>query len=789
MFYKMKIRSLPSIFLFLGSFITGILLQTNWLHRHEYWGFFHSKFLVNLRIAFSGFMIFLVAWLLHKALRFCLEQVRESKKHLYLNLDILSCVILPFFVYYRSHIPGRHEGNLYYIWVFSTWFAIKPSLWLGLLNFREKLSFLKQIVSIPKQIIKSFYWLNSRIRLNGYYYLAGFIFLCIQSVLFIRITPQFENHFLLYFSVILPYCLAFIGLSIILISYAKHFFSKPGLIIASSLVFMSWAAYWLDYTCYTLVNMHLPEMFTILFGEGLGNIAQILEGAGVSLSFFFLSLVLIALLPFVGLLIYNLTDKLNSKHPLYIKAYSPILFTLAFVGWAFLGDYNLTKKLSTPTVRKFQTTAPLAGILYPAKSNKLPMPGVLIPPPDESSYKKALTEASLNTQKAPHIFVFVIESLREDFINSDTAPFLSKFRDENISFEWGLSNANITHGSWFGIFYSLHPYHWYNVRGQPHQRMGAFPLRVLKELGYKEYVYSSATNLSYYDIGEVIFGSDYYLLNDMFQAKEQSTDIAYCDRLAINALKAAITKIKPEDKTFHTIFLDSTHHSYYWPEDFQAKFEPYTNNFNYFGSGAKQLEMTKNRYRNSISYVDTLVEEIVTSIKNQGLYDNSIIIVTGDHGEEFLETGHYFHGNALCMPQSHVVLYYKFPENSKQTATNSSHIDIFPSVFDYMSLDSSLLNLMDGQSIFDLNDRIILSIKPSGGKDPYQFYLHNGKEKLIAHFAYKESIYDATAIDLIDITDNKDQTISLGQKPSEQKEAVLKRFGNYLDKMFEPPHG
>lgn len=57
------------------------------------------------------------------------------------------------------------------------------------------------------------------------------------------------------------------------------------------------------------------------------------------------------------------------------------------------------------------------------------------------------------------------------------------------------------------------------------------------------------------------------------------------------------------------------------------------------------------RYDSEIWGVDAQIGRLVEGLKAQGLWDKTIIFITGDHGEEFKEHGHRFHGSNLYEPQ------------------------------------------------------------------------------------------------------------------------------------------
>ena len=55
------------------------------------------------------------------------------------------------------------------------------------------------------------------------------------------------------------------------------------------------------------------------------------------------------------------------------------------------------------------------------------------------------------------------------------------------------------------------------------------------------------------------------------------------------------------------------------------------------------LELARRYYRDSLAYVDRQLRRLVARLKSLGIFDDSLIVVTGDHGEEFGERNLIFH--------------------------------------------------------------------------------------------------------------------------------------------------
>ena len=86
--------------------------------------------------------------------------------------------------------------------------------------------------------------------------------------------------------------------------------------------------------------------------------------------------------------------------------------------------------------------------------------------------------------------------------------------------------------------------------------------------------------------------------------------------------------------------LDSPHYNYYWHESFTPPFSDYEEDIRFpFNPSQEEIDRYLRRYWNACAWVDHQIKEFCDYLKQEGRYDNSIIIITGDHGEEFQEQG------------------------------------------------------------------------------------------------------------------------------------------------------
>jgi len=93
-------------------------------------------------------------------------------------------------------------------------------------------------------------------------------------------------------------------------------------------------------------------------------------------------------------------------------------------------------------------------------------------------------------------------------------------------------------------------------------------------------------------------------------------------------------------------------------------------------------------YDSEVAFTDMYVGLLLEKLKEMNLFDNTLIILTSDHGEEFWEHKYLEHSRTLFEELIHVPLIVKMP-NSVQGETFAepvSILDVFPTVLDALSL-------------------------------------------------------------------------------------------------------
>ena len=95
-------------------------------------------------------------------------------------------------------------------------------------------------------------------------------------------------------------------------------------------------------------------------------------------------------------------------------------------------------------------------------------------------------------------------------------------------------------------------------------------------------------------------------------------------------------------------------------------------------------------YDGEVAYADSVVADFVAYLKKNGLYQNSIIVVVGDHGEGLGEHGEETHGIFLYDSTTHVPLIVKLPKANKSQVVEAQvrTTDILPTILDLLAIEA-----------------------------------------------------------------------------------------------------
>jgi len=538
----------------------------------------------------------------------------------------------------------------------------------------------------------------------------------------------------------------------------------------------------IDFLLVRLMDISVWHGMEFFFQESFSNMIEMMLATTIQPKIWFLSLGAAIGFVFVGWLVFHYMHKLYVKKPLFFS--SKTLFGFFAISFSLLAFQDLGLHFwGSPISSEIYTKAlPWKRTLFMPRGDLIEMNGYLGKSLGDLPWKEA--DSSLfSLERKPDIFLFVVESLREDFLNEQTMPTVDAFRKATVQFSKTLAPSNATHTSWFSIFYSSYPFHWpryYNKQWG----LGSPALALFKKMGYQVHVYT-ASGMNFYSMKRVLFGDQGQNIDSLHEFQLGGTVPCVADKGAVDALCEDLAASSQKGGRLHIIFLDSTHFDYSWPAE-ETVFTPIEERVNYLKIAYERnnLDKLQNRYRNSLHYVDSLFNKFKETAQREGLWDDSVVIFTADHGEEYNECGCMFHASNLSSPQIQVPLYMKLAEENSPSwqlsaQQKASTMDIFPTVFHYLLGDDSAAALFQGKSLFTRDSSsCLIGARYNGMLCPYQFYLQSNDYRMIVEFSDTKDVFRSKQVRVIAIENAQGENVPY--TPS----FVRTHFGEALDGLF-----
>jgi arylsulfatase A-like enzyme len=143
----------------------------------------------------------------------------------------------------------------------------------------------------------------------------------------------------------------------------------------------------------------------------------------------------------------------------------------------------------------------------------------------------------------------------------------------------------------------------------------------------------------------------------------------------------------------HFLFLHffDPHWPYLPPADFLERFGPRPHDISDLldtiasdspPASPSDVQQVVNLYDAEIAFADREIGRFLDELRKRGLYDRSLIILTGDHGESFWEHGIWEHTSTLYEELIRVPLIIKWPQNTirGRFTRQVSQTDIFATI-------------------------------------------------------------------------------------------------------------
>lgn len=351
-----------------------------------------------------------------------------------------------------------------------------------------------------------------------------------------------------------------------------------------------------------------------------------------------------------------------------------------------------------------------------------------------ASLKGARLEAMPGTEKR-NVVLIHLESVRErstDPYNPDanTTPFLDSLADRSLLVERAYTTIPHTSKALTSLNCGIYPHpetaiHEAEPGGVP---VNCLP-KMLGEQGYNSMVFQAATG-KFEDRPQLVenFGYDGFIgLEEMDKTGfERAGYLGYEDDIMLEPSRKWLEENGDEGPFLTSYVTITPHHEWLAPDR--------------YGLRDYDVEDPRfNRYLNTVRYVDFFTKNLIQQYKDLGLYEDTIFIVYGDHGEGFAEHGVRGHDNVIHEEGLRVPLIIHDPQRwqdgEKIGAEDPvNHMDIPPTILDLLNYrvvngeypGASVLDVPDGRTLFFNCRPDLLCMASTKGDEKYIY--HYGKQ-------------------------------------------------------------
>lgn len=288
-----------------------------------------------------------------------------------------------------------------------------------------------------------------------------------------------------------------------------------------------------------------------------------------------------------------------------------------------------------------------------------------------------------------NIVVVMLESVRADATtvynpNLPTTPFLAELAKESLVVDDMYAVIPRTSAAWVAILAGRYPGTRETVKDYA-SRTPVAPLdtslpAILRGRGYAS-AFITPTSITYENDSEVIGALAFQKVvtaEDIpAPASGSVTPFGWEDRSALQPIGSWL-----DERTQHggpfllAVMTNVGHYPYGLPPDYPTRHYP-------------SRTPEHDSYLNCVHYIDEYLRELVGLLRDRNVLENTVLIVLGDHGEEFQEHGGIVHGFALYDEVLHVPMLIRFPQADAQRGHIRGlrqQIDILPTIAESLGL-------------------------------------------------------------------------------------------------------
>ena len=310
-------------------------------------------------------------------------------------------------------------------------------------------------------------------------------------------------------------------------------------------------------------------------------------------------------------------------------------------------------------------------------------------------------------QHPPNILLIVLDAARADHFSSygyhrPTTPNMDRMAGEGVRFTRAVSTSSWTLPSHASLFTGLLPDE-HGTRNQHAWLIDRFPTlaELLQKHGYRTGCFTNNPIIDQYH--NLVRGFE--VLERIWADSAVISETKPHNSEHTNILMRSFLESGDERPFFAFINYMDVHQPYDAPEPYRsmyldpgqqisARLDSACRYADLVVEGRIKLSREENEalaaiYDGCLTYLDGQVENLFQTLRSEGAYDSTLIIITSDHGQVFGEYGEYGHGEILNRPLIHIPLIVHYPGFLSEPKVRDdliSIVDIFHSLIEALDL-------------------------------------------------------------------------------------------------------
>lgn len=305
-----------------------------------------------------------------------------------------------------------------------------------------------------------------------------------------------------------------------------------------------------------------------------------------------------------------------------------------------------------------------------------------------------------DTFSKTNVLLIVIDSWRFDALSPEITPNIWEFAKDGWRFDNHFSSGNATRFGIFGLFYGLYGTYWHSMLAEEKSPV------LMKELEKRRYRIKALASapLVNPEFDRTVFSD----IRNSIELRQTAEGSVVNDRVIEQKMVDFLSATPGNAPFFGFMFFDSPHVAGH-PDNI-APFQPALKDVNHLTlNNSTDPKPYFNKYKNAVYYNDILIGKVLAQLKKSRLLENTVVIITGDHGEEFndLKMNYWGHVGNFSRFQTQTPLVIHWPGRLPAVYTHTtSHLDIAPTLMkEVFSCTTDPAKFSNGRSLLDTSAR------------------------------------------------------------------------------------